>query len=52
MLLITDLTTPKPFYILNFFVAFSTNFFLIVVSEIFTQLFNVYAPKYENAEIF
>jgi hypothetical protein len=51
MLLVTDLATLKPFYILNFG-SFSTYFLLTIVSEIFAQLLNVYAPKYETARKF
>jgi hypothetical protein len=48
MLLVTDLAILKQFHIL-IFCYFSTYFLLTIVSEIFAQLLNVYAPKYETA---
>jgi hypothetical protein len=52
MLLVIDLTTLKSFYILINFGSFSYYFLLPIVSEIFAQLLNVYAPKYEIVENF
>jgi hypothetical protein len=48
MLLVTDLYTLKPFYILNFG-SFSTYFLLTIYDESFAQILNVYTPKYEIA---
>jgi hypothetical protein len=49
MLLVLNLISLKPFYILSFGY-FLTYFLLTIISEIFAQLLHVYEPKYKIVE--
>jgi hypothetical protein len=46
-LIVIDLAILKSFYILNFS-SFSSYSLITIVSEIFAQLLNLYAPKYKT----